>query len=328
VKSNDANILIVDDENNVLDALRRNLNKGYNVVPVSSGQEAIEKLLSHEVTCDNYSVIISDYRMPGMSGVELLNRVKAICPELVRIMLTGVNDLKAFKDSVNQSEVFRLLLKPCPSGELIRAVNDAVLEHDRLKQANVPNHSADYSIEALTAALETRDYITGGHAERMSEMCYIIGFRLGLSTEQLQNLDRLALLHDIGKIGIPDNILFKPGPLTDEERDTMKTHPEKGFKIAQTSPELSGIANLILTHHERWDGRGYPLGLKGDEIPLESRILAVVDTYDVFTHERPYKLAKTREEALQEIEANAGSRFDPQVVHEFLKVEQDFYLNI
>jgi len=320
VNTNHANVLVVDDERNVLDSLYRNLNGWLNIVTVSSSQEAIDHLFGQQRPCDYFSVIIADYRMPGMNGVELLSKIKKTCPELVRIMITGVQDLNALKDAVNQGEIFRLILKPFSKGELVKAVNEGIIENNRLKQHDVIYGSIDNSIEALVAALETRDFIACGHADRMAEQAYIIGFKMGLSEEQLQSLECLALLHDVGKIGIPDDILFKEGPLTEEQWDIMKTHPAKGFKIAQASSELTGIAKLILTHHEKWDGSGYPLGLKGEEIPLESRIIAIVDAYDAITSKRPYQEARTHEEALLEIKNCAGSHFDPLVVREFLAI--------
>jgi response regulator RpfG family c-di-GMP phosphodiesterase len=320
MKPNLPNVLVVDDEKNILDSVNRNLNGGFNIFTVSSGQEAIECLFGHQRPRNFFSVIISDYRMPGMNGIELLSRIKKACPELVRIMITGVNDLNALKEAVNLGEVFRLLLKPFSKGELIKAVNEGIIENNRLKQHDVIYGSIDSSIGALVTALETRDYIACGHAERMAELAYVLGFKMGLSEEQLQSLEHLALLHDVGKIGIPDEILFKEGSLTEAQWEIIKTHSAKGFKIAQSSPELASIAKLILTHHEKWDGSGYPLGLSGEEIPLESRILAVVDAYDVITNERPYQKARTHKEALLEIRNCAGSHFDPQVVREFLEI--------
>lgn len=313
-------VLLVDDEPYVLEALLRKLSGGYKVVTAGSGQEAIGIILDQKKGCQEFSVVIADYRMPGMNGVELLNNIKKLCPELVRIMLTGVQDLEAFKAAVNQSEIFRLLVKPCSNGELVKAVNEGVMEHERLQNSYFTYGHLDNSLEALLSALEARDNIACGHADRVSELSYILGFKMGLTEEQLQNMEYLSMLHDIGKIGIPDNILFKAGPLTDEEWAVIKTHPEKGFKIAQASSELSGVANLILTHHERWDGTGYPLGLKGEEIPLESRIIAVVDAYDVITNDRPYRKARSHKAALQEIKENAGSQFDPNIVNEFLSI--------
>lgn len=175
-------------------------------------------------------------------------------------------------------------------------------------------------INTLMAALEERDYITEGHAQRLSLLCRQVGERVGLSTRQLDDLALLSRVHDLGKVGTPDSILLKEGPLTQEEWRIMKQHPEIGYRIALASPDLSGIADLILKHHERWEGTGYPLGLKKEEIPVECRILAVVDAFDAMTSDRPYRKARTFEEAVEEVKRCAGTQFDPYLVHVFLKV--------
>lgn len=175
-------------------------------------------------------------------------------------------------------------------------------------------------IDSLMAALEERDHITEGHAHRVAEYCKKIGEKMGLPSSSLSKLSLLAQVHDLGKVGIPDNILFKNGSLTEEEWKIMKQHSEKGYRIAIASPDLVNIAELILKHHERWDGNGYPLGLKGEDIPIECRILAVVDSYDAIMSKRPYKEAKTSIEAIKELKRCSGTQFDPSVVQVFLQV--------
>lgn len=175
-------------------------------------------------------------------------------------------------------------------------------------------------VQALLAALSERDYIANGHADRLDELCMKMGEAIGLDKHRLTALSLVAQVHDLGKVGIPDNILFKKDRLTDEEWVIMRQHPEKGYRIAQTSPELNQVADLILRHHEKWDGSGYPLGLKEEEIPLECRILAIVDAYDAMTNDRPYRRALTREEALEELKRNSGSQFDPNLVELFLSI--------
>lgn len=175
-------------------------------------------------------------------------------------------------------------------------------------------------VESLLAALAEKDYITEGHAQRLETLCILVGEKINLSTRQLTDLALLTKVHDLGKVGIPDQILNKPGPLDEEEWVIMKQHSEKGFRIATSSPDLSGIADLILKHHERWDGSGYPLGLSGEDIPVECRILAIVDAYDAMTHDRPYSRAKSREEALTEIKNAAGYQFDPNLALVFIDI--------
>ncbi len=190
---------------------------------------------------------------------------------------------------------------------------------DRYLRLDKQNRSGSRSqvVKALLAALSERDYIAGGHAERMQKLCRKMGLKAGFDRNRLFALDLVAQLHDLGKIGIPDQILFKDSGLSDEEWEIMRQHPEKGYRIACASPDLEIIAELILRHHEKYDGTGYPLGLKGEEIPLECRILSIVDAYDAMTNDRPYRRAKSREEALAELKDCAGSQFDPRLVEIF-----------
>ena len=178
-------------------------------------------------------------------------------------------------------------------------------------------------VQSMMSLLEARDYITEGHSQRLQDMCHQLGQAAGLSSVRLDDLKLLAQFHDIGKISIPDHILFKPGPLSPEEWQQMHRHPEIGHRIARHIPNLSAIAPLILHHHERWDGQGYPLGLSGESIPLESRVLALVDSYDAMTNDRPYRKALTHHEALTEIKKNHGRMFDPHLTDLFLAMYQN-----
>lgn len=174
-------------------------------------------------------------------------------------------------------------------------------------------------VSSLISTLSEKSFETVGHTERMGKMSQQMGKAMGLSEEEIESLSLLAMLHDIGKVVIPEDILTKPGKLTEDERIEIKRHSEIGYRIAQSTSELSQLAELILCIHERWDGTGYPNHLKGEEIPKLSRIVAVIDAYDVMTHERPYREAVSHEQAVNEIEACAGTQFDPRVVDVFLE---------
>lgn len=178
--------------------------------------------------------------------------------------------------------------------------------------------SRNYVVKSLMKALEARDYITEGHADRMGEMAVSMGKALNLTSVQLNRIELLAKFHDIGKVGIPDLILNKPTKLTKSEYEIMKTHTQIGARIAKESGELSEIAGLILKHHERYDGFGYPLQLKGEDIPIECRIISIVDAYDAMTNDRPYRLAISKDLAYTEISNCSSSQFDPHLVQIFL----------
>ncbi|NNJ30583.1 HD-GYP domain-containing protein [Lacrimispora defluvii] len=188
-------------------------------------------------------------------------------------------------------------------------------------------------INTLLATLYEKSNETEEHSNRMEKHCHSIGRALRLSSKEMAELSLLALLHDIGKVGVHLDILQKPGPLTTKEWEEMKRHPEIGSRIAQATPELSVVADLILAHHERWDGTGYPRGLKGEEIPLACRILAVTDAYDAMTNDRAYRAAKSHEETISELLGNAGTQFDPQITALFINIlhvehETDPYMGL
>ncbi len=198
--------------------------------------------------------------------------------------------------------------------ELFSQADNFMYHHKMLKSESVRSGL----VNTLMKALEVRDFITEGHADRMEKLAYKLAKRIGLRRSKVDKVKLLAKFHDIGKVGISDNILNKPGKLTDDEYTIMKTHSQIGKRIANESKELRDIANLILYHHERWDGNGYPENLKGDAIPIECRILSIVDTFDAMTNDRPYRKALPIQVAYNEIIENKGSQFDPYLVDEFI----------
>lgn len=191
---------------------------------------------------------------------------------------------------------------------------------DHMYKRKLLEHRSFHStiLSSIRATVFERSQETEEHARRLIEMTRKVGMELNLTQIELDELELLAALHDIGKVGIEDRILNKTGKLTNEEWSDMRKHPEIGYRIAMSSPDLVSIAEYILCHHERWDGKGYPQGLKGEEIPLLSRILAVADVYDAMTQDRPYRRAMSKEEAAAEIKKNAGSQFDPEIVRVFI----------
>ena len=175
-------------------------------------------------------------------------------------------------------------------------------------------------VKTMLTALAERDYIATGHAERMQSLCRKLGEACGLSSQQLVALSLLTQVHDLGYVGIPKHILFKKEPLTTKEWEILRQHPERGYRIADFSLDLAGVASLILRHHEWWDGNGYPFGLKGKDIPVECRIFAIVDAFDAMTNERPYRQTKSPAAALAEIKKCGGTQFDPELVEKFLEI--------
>ncbi|MCG9479620.1 MAG: diguanylate cyclase [Actinomycetia bacterium] len=204
----------------------------------------------------------------------------------------------------------------CNIGLLIKEAEDKMYRHKLIETKSARSQM----ISSLGKALEEKDFETEEHMQRMKKLSRVMGKRLGLPESDLDELNLLATLHDIGKIAIADNIIFKPDKLSVGEWDIIKKHPEIGYRIASQSPELTLIAEAILSHHENWDGSGYPRGLKGDQIPILARIIAVVDAYDAMTNDRPYRKALTPKEALYEIKKCAGTQFDPEVAAEFVAI--------
>jgi HD-GYP domain-containing protein (c-di-GMP phosphodiesterase class II) len=209
--------------------------------------------------------------------------------------------------------------KASAADDLAQVVKDAEANMARRKLFDQKSHH-NAVLSSIMATLFERSFETEEHAERIGTLCAIVGEKLNLSHDDIDRLKLFAYLHDIGKIGISDQILNKPGALTEEELIVMRTHPEIGYRIAMASPDFAPIAELILTHHERWDGSGYPNRIAGDKIPLLSRILAVADAYDAMTEDRVYRKALPREVAMDEIRKNAGTQFDPQIAEVFLEI--------
>ena len=189
------------------------------------------------------------------------------------------------------------------------------LHHGRSRRSSI--------IKTLVKMLEARDVITQDHSVRTEQLIVKLGKLMGMDRREIADLKLLAMFHDIGKVGVPDEILFKKGHLNQDEMSVMRRHAEVGHHIALSSPELAHIADWILMHHEWWDGNGYPLGVSGENIPLECRMLAVVDAYDAMIKDRPYRSAMTHEEAVNELKRCAGTQFDPYVVEKFLQVIEE-----
>jgi response regulator RpfG family c-di-GMP phosphodiesterase len=279
--------------------------------------------------------------MPGMSGLELIPRVRELSPDTLVILISGSQEIESAVDAL-RAGAFDYLVKPFDLEHLQFGVRRA-LEHQRLLAAKrgyetylermieqrteeldstLRSCECSYrmTLKALVAALETRDSETHGHSERVVSFSLRLGQELGLTTEQTRSLEFGSLLHDIGKIGVPDAVLRKPAKLTEEEWVLMRAHPLHGQKILGDIEFLEGAARVVAQHHEKWDGSGYPLGLKGEEIDLCARIFTVADAFDAMASDRVYRTGRTYEAALAELDTCAGVHFDPRVVEAFRRV--------
>ena len=312
-------ILLVDDEVNNLQLLRRTLRHDYNIMTASNGKEALEIVEHHG---KEISLIVSDQKMPEMQGTEFLKQVSDEYPDIIKILLTGHLDVDAIVDSINDCHLYQYIVKPFDPEVLKMTIDGGIQKYNLLNNKTVilkDLRELFYkTIKLIAAALDAKDPYTHGHSMRVTMYSMILAKKLNLDDTMLEEIETAGLLHDIGKIGIPQRILCKPGKLTDEEFEVMKSHPEQGEKMLKDIKKLTLISNWLRTHHEKWDGTGYPNGMKGEEIPLSGRIIALADTYDAMTSDRPYRQALSHEVAIEEIKRCAGTQFDPVLAQLFV----------
>ncbi|MDE3169699.1 MAG: response regulator [Acidobacteriota bacterium] len=338
-------VLVVDDEPSARKLLALMLHSpSFECEGVGTSEEALVAIRR-----ESFDVIVSDLRMPGMGGIGLIPEARRLQPYAAFLVTTGIDDVKVGVQAMRLG-ADDYLVKPLMEEAVLASVERALHKHDlereienyryhledmvaeRTAQLKAAIQSIEQSyrstLEALGAAVELRDKETAGHSRRVSGYSLEIARRMAVPAEQLENLIRGAYLHDIGKLGIPDNILLKPGPLTADERKIMQQHVSIGFSLVKGIPFLEGAAEIVRTHHERFDGYGYPAGLKGEEIPLSGRIFAVVDALDAITSDRPYHRAASFEFAQDVIRCEAGAQFDPRVVASFLNVSVGTWAHI
>lgn len=325
----DWNILVVDDDFSVREILSKKLEKeGYKCKKADSAENALAQI---HISCPD--VVITDVRMPpGMNGIELLQEIKKLDEQIGVIIITAFADIESVITAL-EAGANDYVIKPFFNLDEISICVARALEWRRLKlenreyQLNLEKKVAAQSerirnlfmnsIKALVQALEAKDIYTIGHSRRVSEIASGIAEKIDFKGKAPQYIVLAGLLHDIGKIGIADKILNKPGPLSDQEYSVIKQHPEVGDSIISQIEPPSEIRNGIRQHHERWDGAGYPDGLAQNDISIVGRILAVADVYDALTSMRPYRKEFSHEKAVEEIRRVAGSQLDPEVVKAF-----------
>lgn len=320
------NILFVDDEENILKAIRRALiDENYDCFFATSAKEGLEIIKNNEI-----NVVVSDMRMPEVDGLTFLGQVEALFPDIVKIIQSGQADMYQLIEVINSINVFNFMLKPCDiettlkpiinkaikQFELIRTnknltsqleekLKELELKHFRLQKTTESLEDSNSIIMTIANAVEAKDIVTNGHVNRVADLSQRIGRKLELSNDEMDILTKGSMLHDIGKIGIPDVILNKPGALTDEEFAIMKTHTIIGEHIIQSLKSFDKIRSIIRHHHEKLDGSGYPDGLIGSQIDIYTRIVAIVDIYDALTMDRPYRKAMSQEQAFTILENDA-----------------------
>ena len=321
-------ILIVEDDKDQLEMMAETLGiEGYHIEKAVSIKEAKERLK------EGYDLVLLDINLPDGLGIDLLRDIKQKDREIPVIMITGIRDVDTAVRCLKMG-AYDYLTKPFEIDELILLARRAI-EHTeliRLKKAqdlkikeelkHLKKELHDSYLEAIRMIvniIEMRDHYTGGHARDVADLATRIAREIGWNDDEIEELRIAAMLHDLGKMGIPEAILNKPSGLTDEEMDLIKKHPIIAADIT-TRILPPQIINYIRYHHERWDGEGYPEGLKGDKIPLGSRIIAVADVYHALISDRPYRKALSKREALEIIKDEGGKFFDPEVVKKFLKV--------
>jgi len=315
-------LLVVDDEEDILDSLKRAFRRDYEVFTANSGQAGIDVLKTEQV-----DLIISDQRMPDVTGDAVLKFAQEHQPKAIRILLTGYSDMESLVRCVNEAGLYKYITKPWEPENLrltvMRALESLSLERKleaasgQLKQAYLD------AVTMLSVACEGKDEDTGFHVRRVQFYTEALALELGESPEQAEHMGLMSILHDIGKLYIPDSILKKPAKLDETEWNIMKRHPEYGVRILGENPFYEMAREIALCHHENVDGSGYPKGLHGNEIPLSARIAKAADVFDALTSRRPYKEPWPVERALEWMDGQSGVQLDAAVVEGFHRLHEN-----
>jgi putative nucleotidyltransferase with HDIG domain len=323
----DKSILYVDDEPALCRAFERALRApGMRIVTTTSGPEAVALLASQD-----FDVVATDYRMPEIDGLTLLRQARDRVPNARRLLVSGRIDGDVTPESIDAVGIDGIVTKPWSLDDLRRVVRHAAefatIEKERrvllARTETLVAQSSARDLVLLLAALELRDADTCRHAERVARLARATGQAMGLDEEDLIVVEKGALLHDVGKIGVPDRLLRKPEKLDEEEWKILSRHPAHGAELLERIEVPAATCRIVRQHHERMDGRGYPAGLAGEDICQGARIVSVADAYDAIRMDRPYRKGRSHEVAVAEIAAHAGTQFDPRVVEVFLTLPEN-----
>lgn len=300
-------ILFVDDDRTLLDFLEGTFaGRGVRVLTAGQGSEAIEIISRQPV-----AVLVTDNNMPRMGGLELLARVGEISPDTVKIMMTAYADLPTVMSAINNGDVYRFVQKPWKKGEMVRAVKDGIRRYRVLQSLK---NDDEFILHSLAQTIELKDALTKGHCDRVANFALRIAEHLGLADDTKAEIKYGSWLHDCGKIGVPEAILNASRPLTEDEFAIVMKHPVWGVEVVRKANLSVIVQNIVLCHHERFDGKGYPAGLKGNDIPIESRIVAAADVYDALMTDRPYRKGYLQKETLALMAEMRGTALDPEIV--------------
>jgi len=313
-------ILLVDDDSSILALLQRHASRlGFVGDIAANGKEAVTLLEKH-----SYPLVISDIMMPLMDGMELLRHIKEHCPETDVLVVSAYGSQYSFSDLI-AAGASDFISKPFEADELQAKIQRILRERALLTELSQGKEKEKLFflslVESLAMSLDEKDRYTHGHARRVTNLSLQLAEQLKDPKIDMELLRLSGILHDIGKIGVPDAVLLKVEKLSDEEFAVIKKHPEQGARILQPmvfDKRMHDIARIIRHHHERFDGKGYPDGLSGETIPLYSRIITVADSYDAMTSDRPYRKGMGCKDALAEIERNRGQQFDPLLAEKFI----------
>jgi len=305
-------VLIVDDDKAILDYAEDIFKgKGCRVVTMENPVAALEYLKTEQV-----AVLLSDNHMPVMTGLELIEKANEVSSETVKIMMTAYADLSVALCAINQCQVFKFVRKPWKPKEIVDVVKDALRRYRTLQTIKRENEDV---LHSLAQTIELKDPATKGHCDRVATYAVKIAAAAGLSLDMQREIKYGSWLHDCGKIGIAENILNAARKLHPEEFELMKNHSEWGADVVSKANLSNVVRNIVMSHHEYFDGTGYPLGLKRDQIPIEARIVSVADVFDALSTDRPYRPRFTIEETLGIVKSMAGKELFPELVELFVK---------